>query len=366
MIHLRLTATLLLVLFVLVSYAQGPNVPDEKKSHHISLVQDQLDSIVVSYFIKKSIEQKKELSKELDSLFIPEPSDSVVEQRLNDINSYIPLDYNDKTKAFIKMYTRHKRELVPYLLGLSEYYFPMFEAELDKQGMPLELKYVPVIESALKPRAVSRAGAVGLWQFMYGTAKMNGLTITSYIDERRDPLQSSKAATKYLKDLYGMFGDWQLAIAAYNCGPGNVNKAIRRSGGKTNFWEIYNYLPRETRGYVPAFIAAVYVFHYHEEHNIGIAELELPRLVDTVMLSDKVHLADVAEELDRLDSHVKEATNILKKGGACGRRLDFMMQEFNRESNTLASKSISTDITASGVELKVLIEQMREQIQNIE
>ena len=298
MIHLRLTATLLLVLFVLVSYAQGPNVPDEKKSHHISLVQDQLDSIVVSYFIKKSIEQKKELSKELDSLFIPEPSDSVVEQRLNDINSYIPLDYNDKTKAFIKMYTRHKRELVPYLLGLSEYYFPMFEAELDKQGMPLELKYVPVIESALKPRAVSRAGAVGLWQFMYGTAKMNGLTITSYIDERRDPLQSSKAATKYLKDLYGMFGDWQLAIAAYNCGPGNVNKAIRRSGGKTNFWEIYNYLPRETRGYVPAFIAAVYVFHYHEEHNIGIAELELPRLVDTVMLSDKVHLADVAEELD--------------------------------------------------------------------
>jgi membrane-bound lytic murein transglycosylase D len=207
------------------------------------------------------------------------------------------LDFNDKSRAFIDMYTRQKRELVPYILALSDYYFPIFEMELDRQGLPMELKYLPVIESALKTRAVSKAGAVGLWQFMYPTARMMGLTITSYVDERRDPIRSTEAACRYLGDLYRMFGDWQLAIAAYNCGPGNVNKAIRRSGGKTNFWQIYNYLPRETRGYVPAFIAAVYFFHYHESHNIGIAQLELPLLVDTILVDDYVHLSDVAKQL---------------------------------------------------------------------
>jgi len=289
----------LMVVSAFMARAQGPSIPaDIDHPAHVVQVQDQLDSIVLSYFIKKSLESKLVLSKELDSLTIPEPSDSVLEMRLEAVNSYIPLDYNDKTKAFISMYTKKKRELVPYLIGLSEYYFPMFEAELDKQGLPLELKYLPVIESALKPKAVSRAGAVGLWQFMYGTGKYCGLSITSYVDERRDPLKSSEAACRYLKELHGMFGDWHLAIAAYNCGPGNVNKAIRRSGGRTNFWEIYNYLPRETRGYVPAFIAAAYVFHYHEDHNIGIAELELPRLVDTIVVTDKVHLVDLASELD--------------------------------------------------------------------
>jgi membrane-bound lytic murein transglycosylase D len=279
--------------------AQGPSVEDYKdKSVELKTIEEKLDSAVLSYFVAKSIERKRTLTKELDTLFIPEFSDSVLEARLKDINSLIPLDYNDKTKAFINMYTRTKRDLVPYILGLSDYYFPIFEAELDKREMPLELKYVPVIESALKPRAVSRAGAVGLWQFMYPTAKMNGLTITSYVDERKDPLKSTEAACKYLADLYGMFGDWQLAIAAYNCGPGNVRKAIRRSGGKTSFWEIYNYLPRETRGYVPAFIAAAYFFKYHEEHNIGIEKIDMPLVVDTVMVEDYVHLSDIASQFN--------------------------------------------------------------------
>ncbi|MGB0432073.1 MAG: transglycosylase SLT domain-containing protein [Bacteroidia bacterium] len=279
--------------------AQGPN-PNKYTplANDVKSVQEQLDSIVTHYFVKKSIEQKRTVTKELDSLFIPEFTDSVIEYRLSEIHSYIPLDFNNKTKAFINLYTRKRRELVPYILALSDYYFPIFEAELDKQGLPLELKYLPVIESALKPRAVSKAGAVGLWQFMYSTGKMHGLTINSYVDERKDPLKATKAACDYLAAAYKMFGDWQLAIAAYNCGPGNVNKAIRRSGGKTNFWEIYNYLPRETRGYVPAFIAAVYFFHHHEDHNIGIDELTLPRVIDTVNIDGYMHLADVATELN--------------------------------------------------------------------
>ncbi|MBI1182994.1 transglycosylase SLT domain-containing protein [bacterium] len=279
--------------------AQGPNLNLTNHSETaIQTVQDQLDSMVVGYFVKKSIERQTVVNGTLDSLFIPEFSDSVLSDRLRRINSLIPLDYNDKTRAFIEMYTRNKRELVPYILALSNYYFPIIEPELDKNNLPLELRFLPVIESALKPNAVSRAGAVGLWQFMYATAKMNGLTITSYVDERRDPIRSTQAACKYLGDLHKMFGDWQLAIAAYNCGPGNVNKAIRRSGGKTNFWEIYNYLPRETRGYVPAFIAAAYFFHYYEDHNIGVADLQLPTVVDTVIVDDYVHLSDLAAEFN--------------------------------------------------------------------
>ncbi len=155
------------------------------------------------------------------------------------------------------------------MLGLSEYYFPIFEEIFDLYGVPYEIKYLSVIESALNPRAVSRAGAVGTWQFMYSTGKHYGLTINSLVDERRDPVAATHAAARFLVDLYGMYGDWTLALAAYNCGPGNVNKAIRRSGGRRNFWEIYYYLPRETRGYVPAFIAATYTMNYYQDHLIN-------------------------------------------------------------------------------------------------
>ncbi|MCB0737244.1 MAG: transglycosylase SLT domain-containing protein, partial [Bacteroidetes bacterium] len=184
----------------------------------------------------------------------------------------------------------------------------MIEEELDKAGLPLELKYMAVIESALQTKAVSRAGAVGMWQFMYGTGKMYKLDISTYVDERKDPLSATKAACQYLSSMYKLYGDWQLAIASYNCGPGNVNKAIRRSGGKKNFWEIYKYLPSETRGYVPAFIAATYLFNYYNEHNLHPAELTLPLATDTVQVKEYVHLHDVASML-KLDENLVEELN---------------------------------------------------------
>lgn len=224
--------------------------------------------------------------------------DSLYIQRLEDIVSPFKLSYNDHVKAYIKLYTQKRREQVETMLGLSEYYFPVFEEALDAHGLPLELKYLPVIESALNPRAFSRAGASGLWQFMMHTGKRYGLNVNSYVDERRDPHKSTEAAVQHLEDLYNIYGDWQLVIAAYNCGPGNVNRAIRRSGGKRNFWEIFYLLPRETRGYVPAFIAATYTFTYHKEHNLKPKSVQLPMATDTVSVTKPLHFSQVSEMLD--------------------------------------------------------------------
>ena len=184
------------------------------------------------------------------------------------------------------------------MLGLTDYYFPLFESALDLYQLPLELKILPVIESALNPRAVSRVGATGLWQFMYSTGKLYGLQIDSYVDERRDPLSATMAAVRYLRDLYNIYGDWTLVIAAYNCGPGNVNKAIRRSGGKRSYWDIYYHLPRETRGYVPAFIAANYAMNYANEHHIYPKKLDMPLTTDTVVTHGRLHLEQVAAVLN--------------------------------------------------------------------
>lgn len=225
-------------------------------------------------------------------------SDSVYLARLDSLQSAIPLSFNDIVRNYIELYTVKKRLQVSNMLGLSEYYFPFFEEALDAECMPQELKYLPVIESALNPRAFSRAGACGLWQFMYSTGKMYKLEINSFVDERRDPVLSTKAAVRYLNDLYGIYEDWILVIAAYNCGPGNVNKAIRRSGGKKNYWDIYYQLPRETRGYVPAFIAANYVFNYYREHGIYPLEPTLPRMCDSVMIEDALHFDQIAAKLD--------------------------------------------------------------------
>jgi membrane-bound lytic murein transglycosylase D len=224
--------------------------------------------------------------------------DSVYIKRLDNIVSPFQLSYNSHVKSFINLYINKRREQVETMLGLSAYYFPIFEEALDAKNLPLELKYLPVIESALNPRAFSRAGASGLWQFMYYTGKQYGLEVNSYIDERRDPFKATQAAVQYLSDLYNIYGDWQLVIAAYNCGPGNVNRAIRRSGGKKNFWEIYYRLPRETRGYVPAFIAAAYTFTYYQEHNLIPHPVKLPLATDTVMISKPLHFSQVADMLD--------------------------------------------------------------------
>lgn len=222
-------------------------------------------------------------------------SDSVYIDRLSRMPTVMEMPYNDVVRRLIDMYTGRLRNQVSFMLSASNFYTPIFEEALDAYGLPLELKYLPIIESALNPSAVSRAGASGLWQFMIGTGKIYGLESNSLVDERRDPVKSTWAAAKYLKELYNIYKDWNLVIAAYNCGPGNVNKAIRRAGGKTDYWAIYNNLPRETRGYVPAFIAANYVMTYYCEHNICPLETNMPADTDTIKIDRNLHLQQVAD-----------------------------------------------------------------------
>jgi len=232
-----------------------------------------------------------------DINYNPSFSDEVYLKRIKNINSVIKLSYNDQVRGVINLYTQRKRDLSEFMLGFSEYYFPIFEQIFDKEGVPQELKYLALIESALNPRATSKAGAVGLWQFMYSTGKMYGLKINSFVDERRDPIKATVAAARFLKDLHNMFNDWNLALAAYNCGPGNVKKAIKRAGGKTDYWDIFPYLPIETRGYVPAYIAATYLLNYNELHNLYPREINIPTTVDTIMVKQRLHLQQVAEVL---------------------------------------------------------------------
>jgi len=222
-------------------------------------------------------------------------ADSVYIKRLQSIPSMFDLSYNKIVRNYIELYTQRRRKQVELMMGMSEYYFPIFEEILDKEGLPQELKYLPIIESALNPKALSKAGASGLWQFMYATGKMYKLEVNSFVDDRRDPIKSSYAAAKFLKDLYKMYGNWPLVIAAYNCGPGNVNKAIRRSGGKKNYWDIYYRLPRETRGYVPAFIAALYSFNFHEEHGLYPRPNQFPEVCDTLMIKEQIHFDQIAK-----------------------------------------------------------------------
>lgn len=232
---------------------------------------------------------------------IPEFDDFVYEARLAKLDAVSPFDleYNPTVRGYINLYTNRKRGLVGKMIGISQMYYPMFEEVLDKYNMPLELKHLAVIESALNPLAKSKAGAMGLWQFMYPTAKMNGLTINSYIDERNDPYKETIAAAEYLQFLYKMFGDWQMVLAAYNGGPGTVNHAIRRSGGKKTYWEIRPFLPKETQGYVPAFIAANYVMNYYSEHNIYPA---VPKKhyfeLDTVLIKEPLTFDQISSVLD--------------------------------------------------------------------
>lgn len=222
-------------------------------------------------------------------------SDSVYAERLVRIPSLMELPFNDVVKKYIDQYTVKMRGTVAYMLGAMNFYMPIFEEALDLYDLPNELKYLPIIESALNPQAVSRAGAAGLWQFMLKTGKLYGLKSNSLVDERRDPIKSTFAAARYLKDLYAIYGDWSLVIAAYNCGPGNVNKAIHRADGSHDYWEIYPYLPRETRGYVPAFIAANYIMNYYCLHNICPMQAQLPLDTDTLHISQDLHFQQVVD-----------------------------------------------------------------------
>ncbi|MDE6346133.1 MAG: transglycosylase SLT domain-containing protein [Muribaculaceae bacterium] len=229
-----------------------------------------------------------------------EPTDEELVQRLLSMPAVIEMPFNSVVKSYIKMYVDRRRSLVENMLGMSTYYMPIFEQALEQEGVPLELKYLPIIESALNPNAVSRAGATGLWQFMLPTARGLGMEINSLVDERRDPIRSSQMAARYLKQLHDIYSDWSLAIAAYNCGPGNVNKALRRAGegGKKDFWEIYPFLPPETRGYVPGFIAANYAMNYYDKHNISPALARRPIITDSVYVKKRVHFQQIADVLN--------------------------------------------------------------------
>lgn len=269
------------------------------------------DSLLSQYYMKRN---KKATNHRFGNISVPSSvvvsaantSDSVFAHRLDLLPTRIPMTYNKHVRNQIVYYIDRIGDKVETMLGLSKYYFPIFEGILDKYDMPLELRNLAVIESALNASAVSRVGATGLWQFMYSTARLYNLDINSLVDERKDPVKSTEAAARYLRDLYNIYHDWSLALAAYNCGPGNVNKAIRRSGGKQSFWEIYPFLPRETRGYVPAFIAANYVMNYYSHH--GLSPLNLTPLppTDTIMVNKDLHFAQIASvleiELDLLEN----------------------------------------------------------------
>ncbi len=236
-----------------------------------------------------------------DSIYYPQlPKDTLI-ARLKELNDRTPfhIEYNPILESVIKRFLKNRQRSIERLMALSTYYFPHFEKELDAHNMPLEIKYLAIVESALNPKAKSRVGATGLWQFMYATGKEHGLDVNSYVDERSDIDKSTKAACEYLSKVYKRFGDWDLALASYNSGPGNVSKAIRRSGGSQNYWNIRPFLPRETAGYVPIFQATMYVFEYAKEHNL---RPEIPEIqyfeVDTVHVKKKISLEHVAEVLD--------------------------------------------------------------------
>lgn len=253
--------------------------------------------LLEGWFIKNYTATDKRYATEPDV----EVSDEEMIKRLSALPTVIEMPYNQIVRSYIDRYTKRGRAQIAAILGLSLYYMPIFEQALEEQGLPLELKYLPVIESGLDPNAVSKHGATGLWQMMLGTAKGLGLEVNSLVDERRDPYVASERAASYLKDLYSAYGDWSLAIAAYNCGPGNVNKAIRRAGGDAkdhDFWSIYNYLSPETRGYVPMFIAANYVMKYYPDHNISPVLPVKPLVMDTIQIAERVHFNQISKVLD--------------------------------------------------------------------
>jgi len=229
---------------------------------------------------------------------IAELPDSVYKQRLQALPFVIEVPYNEVVRRYILRYVKHSPRQLASLQRKAEYYFPIFEDILGKHELPYELCYLPVIESALNPHAHSHMGAAGLWQFMPATGKKYGLEVNSLIDERMDPIRSTEAACRFLKSLYGIFGDWNLVIAAYNCGPGNVNKAIHRAGGKRDFWSIYPFLPKETRGYLPLFIAASYAMNYADLHGICPAEPLMTMASDTIVTTERQHLKQIADNLD--------------------------------------------------------------------
>jgi membrane-bound lytic murein transglycosylase D len=291
--HTVKNSLIILILFLPIFMIASPD--DSLKSRQDAETQllANLDSLAKTYYVQQALKLQTEKPEGNEI----EVNDSILSQRLSSIPSVIDLPYNEQVRKYIDYYTTNKTDFIQAMLGLTDYYFPLFEEVFSQYNIPLEFKYLALVESALNPRAVSRAGATGVWQFMYTTGKIYKLEINSYVDERMDPLKSSHAAAQFLKDLYELYGDWTLAMAAYNCGPGNVNKAIRRSKGKTNFWELYYYLPRETRSYVPLYVAATYLMHHYQDHGLQPIKIDLPVFTDTILVKKELRLQDVASVL---------------------------------------------------------------------
>jgi membrane-bound lytic murein transglycosylase D len=293
---MRFTAILITFFFAILTAKAAPDVDTIiiKTDNSSERISRDLDSLVNTWYVKIAI--KNNLGEYLGDTIGLQCPDSVYESRLSKINSIISLPFNNIIRNHIEVYTIRQREKFSAVLGLKDYYFPMIEDVFDSYGLPAEFKYMAVIESALNPNAVNRrSGATGMWQFMYSTGRMYGLTINSVVDERRDPVKSTHAAAKFIRDLYSIYKDWVLVIAAYDCGPGNVNKAIKRSGNKKDYWEIYYRLPRETRGYIPQYIAAAYAVNYYPEHKILPLPLNIPVATDTIMVNKDIHLAQISE-----------------------------------------------------------------------
>lgn len=254
------------------------------------------DSLMDLWYIHQMAIDAEDDFFDMDSVrFESNVPDEVYVERLKKMNSFIQIPYNDIVRNYIIMYSEKMKQRMPYMLGLCKYYMPIFEETFDKHEIPVELKAMAIIESAMNPRAESRVGAKGMWQFMYNTAKSYGLHVDSFVDERMDPVKSCEAAALYMYDAYKMFGDWILAIASYNCGPGNVRKAIKRAGGSREFWDIWPYLPRETRYYVPAFVGALYTLEYYKEHGLKPESMVMPTGVDTLVIKKQLHLKQVSE-----------------------------------------------------------------------
>ena len=280
-----------------------------------TFVKDDLASRVDSLWMNEltSLDIYDDLTKDIQTINTDltvneELPTELLKERLIAMNEKSPFDieYNQGLENIIKSFLKNRRKSFSRLMALSEYYFPIFEEAFARQNVPLEIKYLAVVESALNPKAVSRMGATGIWQFMYGTGKQYDLKIDSYIDERSDPLKATAAATEYMKKMYNIFGDWELVLASYNSGPGNVTKAIRRSGGKTKYWDIRNYLPKETQGYVPAFLATMYLFEYHKEHGISPERAVVKNFeTDTIRIKDKMSFKQIADLLDMPQSQLE-------------------------------------------------------------
>lgn len=284
-----------LLLAAVLPLGAQPATPRQEAESFSRQFTEAYDSLMNSYYLRRhahhSLRHSRQFSlEEFDAL-----PDSLLLRRMNALHTVIPMTYNAEVRQFIRFYLNHLSTRMDVMLTLCEYYHPTFEETLNRYGVPEELKYLTIVESAMNPMATSRVGAAGLWQFMYSTGKIYDLEVNSVVDDRRDTYKSTVAAARHLADLHRVFGDWQLAIAAYNCGAGNVNKAIARSGGRRSFWEIYYNLPRETRGYVPAFLAVVYVMNYYELHGLRPERLNLPIRSDTVAVHDDMLLSFVSQ-----------------------------------------------------------------------